>query len=151
MMDKMSIFNKFMRKEKIKAVKDNSKKNIEVSFDLSELEFLSLLNIPELIKERVQKTRGILKQKVIEVVGIEVGSNEWKDIVRLQTLVSSEPETVKQIQDAKRIFNRVYGMKIDLSFSKEELKTIIDAGGVHSPAVDSLKSRLSKIRNNPDD
>jgi hypothetical protein len=147
MMNKMSIFNKLIKKEKIESVDKNLKDNIKVSFDLSELQFLYLLKIPESIKERVQKTRNILKQKAKELVGIEVGSKEWGDIVRLQTLISSDPETSKQIQDAKEIFNRVYGMKIDLSFSREELKTIIDAGGVYGPSVDSLKSKLSRILN----
>jgi hypothetical protein len=147
-MNKMGIFNKLIKKEKIESVDKNVKDKVEVSFDLSELQFLSLLKIPESMKERVQNTRSILKQKVKEVVGIEVGSKEWEYIVRLQTLVSSDPETSKQIQDAKRIFNKVYGLKIDLSFSKDELKTIIDAGGVYSPSVDSLKSKLSRIHNN---
>ena len=106
-MNKMGIFNRLIKKEKIESIDKNVKDKVEVSFDLSELQFLYLLKIPESMKERVQKTRGILKQKAKELLGIEVGSKEWEDIVRLQTLVSSDPETSKQIQEAKMIFNKV--------------------------------------------
>ncbi len=133
-------------KGKTQKVEEKNKSKIEVSLDLGELETLSLFfSLHEQLQKQFRQASKMLEQKVLEYVGIEVGSKEFKDMIRLQTLVSSDPETAKLIQNAKETYNRVYGIKVAMDFNKDEIKSIADYGGLFGPSVDALRRKFSEV------
>ena len=141
--DKMGIFDKLRKKDKTQKVEEKNKAKIEVSLDIGELETLDVFWLPEELKERFGKVKKMLEQKVLENVGIEVGSKEFGDMIRLQTLVSSDPETATLIQNAKETYNRVYGIKVVLGFNKNEIKSIADCKASCGTSVDALRRKFS--------
>lgn len=142
------------KKEETKAVEEKAERKIEVSFNLGELEdigiFLSSFASPGELR-RVGNARKMLEQKILEIVGIEVGSKEFKEMARLRRLVSSDPETSRLIRNATETYSRVYGMRVTMDFSTAELKSMIDAskGEVHGGGVDvdGLRRKLSEAYN----
>jgi len=142
----MGLFGKHFgkNKEETKNVEAKAAGQAELSFDLAELELLSIFAPPGELKEKVENARKMLKQKVLETVGIEVGSQQFKDMIRLQTLVSSDPETSRLIRNAKETYSRVYGMKVAMNFSEDQIKNIIDSGKhTCGPSADVLRRKLS--------
>ncbi len=137
--------NKKANKEKTQKVEEKNKSKIEVSLDLGELEFLRLFSLHEQLKERIRQAQKMLEQKVLKNVGIEVGSEEFKNMIRLQTLVSPDAGTARLIQDAKDTYNRVYGIKVVMGFKKDEIKSIADYEGVHGPSADALRRKFSEV------
>jgi hypothetical protein len=145
--DKMGAFGKLFgkRKEETKNVEEKTKGKIELSFNLEELGLLSIFAPPGELTERVENARKMLKQKMLETVGIELGSKEFKDMIRLRTLVSSDPETSRLIRNAKETYSRIYGMSVTMNFTEEQIKNIIDSSKhTCGPSADALRRKLSE-------
>jgi hypothetical protein len=114
----LGFFSRRSREEPKKVPSPDEKK--ELSLNLSDLEFISILKISEEGKKRVSDAREMLKKKALEVCGTAPGTDEFKDIVRMQTLVSSDPKTAELISQAKRTYSCVYGLNVIMNFTKRD-------------------------------
>jgi hypothetical protein len=89
----MGFFRSRSRKEPESISSGDERK--ELSLNLSDLQFISILKLSEEVKKRVSDAREMLKKKALEICGTAPGTDEFKDIVRMQTLVSSDPKPGK--------------------------------------------------------
>jgi TFIIF-interacting CTD phosphatase-like protein len=142
----MGLFRR--RKEKGSGSGPSEGEKKELSLNLSDLDFLSILNLTEESKKRVNDAREMLKKKALEICGTAPGSDEFKDIVRMQTLVSSDPKTAELISQAKRTYRCVYGLKVSMGFSKKEIGEMIESSkSVYGSWADGMRSKLSNAIN----
>lgn len=117
----------------------------ELSLNLSELQFISILKLSEEVEKRVSDAREMLKKKALEVCGTAPGTDEFKDIVRMQTLVSSDPKTAELISQAKRTYRCVYGLNVIMRFTRKEIEEMIESSkSIHGSWGDDTRNKLSK-------
>jgi uncharacterized linocin/CFP29 family protein len=121
----MGIFGR--KKEKTPGSTSEGSDKRELSLNLSDLNFIGIVNLPQEIKDRVKNAENMLKSNALKVCGVAPGSDEFKEIVKLQTLVSSDPETAELISQAKRKYSCVYGLKVNMSFTRREIEEIIES------------------------
>ena len=119
---KMGIFDKFRKKKEEKAQISNQSSGVkrEVSFDISDLGLLSGLAPSEELSERFSNARKMLKQKILENWKVDVDSQDYEELIKLRSLVSSDPETSERIFQAKETYKHVLGTVAVLDFDKEE-------------------------------
>ncbi len=116
----------------------------EVSFDIEDLKFLKAFIKPEELKERFEKAIETHKQKIMKITGIDVDSQEFKDLIKLRTLRSSDPEMAEKIRQSKEAYSKVYGTKVVMEFTSEELAIIRESiKGSQGPWMDDLRRRLA--------
>jgi len=142
----MGLFGKDSEKTDSGTSGDSGK--IELHLNLSDLEFISIVKLPEEIKKRISDARVMLKEKAMEVCGVAPGSDKFKEIVRMQTLVSTDPKTAELIYQAKQSYRCVYGLKVNMSFTKKEIEEIIESSKpVCGPWADDMRRKLSDAIN----
>lgn|GEM_PF-3425023 len=142
---KVGIFGRFRKKkEKTKKQDKPSNGSKEVSLDIEDLRFLGALVKPEELKERLKKAEKTHRQKILDVLGIDVDSKEFKDLLKLRTLRSSDPEMAEKIHQAKEAYNKVYGTRVVLKFTREELEILRESIKLSRGSwMDDLRRRLS--------
>ena len=115
-----------------------------MSFDIEDLKFISALVKPEELKERFEKAVEMHKQKIMDITGIDVDSQEFKNLIKLRTLRSSDPEMAEKIRQSKEAYSKVYGTKVVMEFTSEELAIIRESiKGSQGPWMDDLRRRLA--------
>ena len=141
----MGIFGRFRKKkEKPKEHRKPFKGKKEVSFDIEDLKFLRAFVTPEELKERFEKAVEMHKQKIMNITGIDVDSQEFKNLIKLRTLRSSDPEMPEKIRQSKEAYNKVYGTKVVMEFTSEELAIIRESiKHSHGSWMDDLRRRLA--------
>ena len=141
----MVIFRRRKEKESDASSKETDK--VELSLNLSDLDFISMVNLPQEINDRIKSAKDMLKSKALQICGVAPGSDEFKDIVRLQTLVSSDPETAELIRQAKQKYNCVYGLKVNMGFTKKQIQEMVESSkSICGPWADEMRQKLlSKI------
>ena len=146
---KMGIFDRFRKKkEETKEHEKPSNGSKEVPFDIEDLRFLGALAKSEELKERFKKAEKIHKQKILDTLGIDVDSKEFKELIKLRTLRSSDPETAEKIQQAIETYNKVYGTRVVMKFARQELEILRESIKLsHGPWMDDLRRRLSDPTN----
>jgi hypothetical protein len=117
----------------------------ELSLNLSDLEFISILKISEEVKKRINDAREMLKKKALEVCGTAPGTDEFKDIVRMQTLVSSDPKTAELISQAKRTYRCVYGLNVVMNFTVKDIEDMIESSkSIYGSWGDGTRHKMKK-------
>ncbi len=140
----MGIFRR--RKEKASDVNSHEDDRVELSLNLSDLDFIGMTGLPSEVKDRIKNAKDMLKSKALQICGVAPGSDEFKDIVRLQTLVSSDPETAEIIHQAKQKYSCVYGLKVNMSFTRKEIKEMIESSKpICGPWADEMRGKLSSM------
>jgi len=138
----MGIFGR--KKEKASGVTSQGGDSRELSLNLSDLDFISIVNLPQEMKDRIKSAEDMLKSKALQICGVAPGSDEFKDVVRLQTLVSSDPGTAELIRQAKQKYSCVYRLKVNMSFTRKEIEEIIESSkSVCGPWADEVRRKLS--------
>jgi len=138
----MGIFGR--KKEKASNVTSQGGDSRELSLNLSDLDFIGIVNLPQKMKDRIKSAEDMLKSKAFQICGVDPGSDEFKEVVRLQTLVSSDPETAELKRQAKQKYNCVYGLKVNMSFTRKEIEEIIGSSkSVCGPQADETRRKLS--------
>ena len=111
-------------------------KKVGANLNMFDLGFLSAFASSPELADRMKKAEMMLKQKVQEDLGLEVGSPEWKDMTKMQYWVSSDPKMAEQIRRAKDILRLVNGMVVVMDLTKDEIEGLINRikgmGGVDS-------------------
>ena len=139
----MGFFRSRSRKEPESISSGDERK--ELSLNLSDLQFISILKLSEEVKKRVSDAREMLKKKALEICGTAPGTDEFKDIVRMQTLVSSDPKTAELISQAKRTYRCVYGLNVIMSFTRKEIEEMIESSkSIYGSWGDDTRNKLSK-------
>jgi hypothetical protein len=139
----MGFFKRRSEKEQKEVLSSDEKK--ELSLNLSDLQFISILKISEEVKKRVSDAREMLKKKALEICGTAPGTDEFKDIVRMQTLVSSDPKTADLISQAKQTYRCVYGLNVIMSFTRKEIEEMIESSkSIYGSWGDDTRNKLSK-------
>ncbi len=142
----MGLFGRRKEKASASGLSEGEKK--ELSLNLSDLDFLSILKLSEESKKRVNDAREMLKKKALEICGTAPGTDEFKDIVRMQTLISSDPKTAELIRQAKMTYRCVYGLKVNMNFSKKEIEEFIESSkSVYGSWADDMRKKLSDAVN----
>jgi hypothetical protein len=142
----MGIFGKFGKKNEEKAQVSNQSSGVkrEVSFDISDLGLLGGLAPSEELKERFNDARKMLKQKILENWRGDVDSQDYKEMIKLRTLVSPDIETSERIFQAKETYKHVLGTVAVLDFDKGELEGLVGCiKGMCGSGVEELQSKLS--------
>jgi len=141
----LGIFDRLRKKkEKTKEHRKSFQGKKEVAFDIEDLKFLGALVKPEELKERFEEAVEMQKQKIMNVTGIDVDSQEFKDLIKLRTLRSSDPEMAEKIRQSKEAYNKVYGTKVVMEFTSEELAIIRESiKGSRGPWMGDLRRRLA--------
>ncbi len=138
----MGIFKR--KKEKVPGGTSQDGDKRELSLNLSDLDLISLASLPPEIRDRIKDAENMLKDKALKVCGVAPGSDEFKDIVRLKTLVSSDPKTAELISQAKQKYSCVYGLKVNMSFTRKEIEEIIESSkSACGPWADEVRNKLS--------
>lgn len=138
----MGIFGR--KKEKTPGGTSQEGDKREISLNLSDLDFIGIVNLPQEIKDRIKDAENMLKGKALKVCGVTPGSDEFKQVVRLQTLVSSDPETAELISQAKQKYSCVYGLKVNMNFTRKEIEEIIESSkSICGPWADEVRRKLS--------
>ena len=138
----MGIFGR--KKEKIPENVSKVGNKKELSLNLSDLSLIGLVNLSQDMKERIKGVKDMLKSKALEVCGVAPDSDEFKDIARMQTLVSSDPVTAELIRQAKQKYSCVYGLRVNMSFTRNEIEEIIESSkSVCGPWADEARRKLS--------
>jgi len=138
----MGFFRSRSRKEPESISSGDERK--ELSFNLSDLDLLSMVKMPEELKKRVRDARDMLDKKALEICGVSPENDKFKEIARMQTLVSSDPKTAYLISQAKQTYGCVYGLNVSMSFSKKEIEEFTESSkSIHGPWADGVRSKLS--------
>ena len=98
---------------------------VKVELGLGNLDMLSAFAPTDEMKARLSKSLTMLKEKARENWGIEIDSNEYKDMIRMRTWVSSDPVMAEKIGQANQITSQVINMQVVEEFTREEIETII--------------------------
>lgn len=141
----MGLFGRFGKK-KGKTMEHDKPSNgsKEVSFDIEDLRFLGALAKSEELKERFKRAEKMLNQKILDNLGVDVDSKEFKELIKLRTLISSDPETAEKIHQAREAYNKVYGTRVVMEFTREELGILRESIKFsHGTWMDDLRRRLS--------
>ena len=141
----MGIFGRFRKKkEKPKEHNKPFKGKKEVSFDIEDLDFLGAFAKSEELKERFEKAKNMQKQKILDIFGIDVDSEEFKKLIKFRTLSSSDPKMVENIRRSREVYSKVYGTKVVVEFTREELESLRKSiEGLHGSWTDDLRRRLA--------
>ena len=133
------------RKENVSGSGSSEGEKKELSLNLSDLGFLSVLKLSEESKKRVNDAMEMLNKKALEVCGTAPGTDEFKDIVRMQTLVSSDQKTAELISQAKRTYSCVYGLNVNMSFNRKEIEEMVESSkSIYGSWGDDTRRKLSK-------
>lgn len=140
----MGLLDRFRKKKEKTIVNRRSSETNKASFSVEDLEWLAVLAPSEELKERFRNAKNMLKQKILEHWKVDIDSKEFKDLIKLRTLVSSDPKMSEKISLARKIYNQVYGTVVTLDFNNDELKALIDSTkGMCGPYADGLRRKLS--------
>lgn len=138
----MGIFGR--KKEKILGNVSKVGDKKEQSLNLSDLSLRGLVNLPQEMEEKIKSAKDMLKSKALEICGVAPDSDEFKDIARMQTLVSSDPATAELIRQAKQKYSCVYGLKVNMSFTRKEIEVIVESSkSICGPWADEVRRKLS--------
>jgi hypothetical protein len=118
-------------------------KKVEANLNMYDLGFLSAFASSPELADRMKKAEMMLKQKVQENWGVEVGSPEWEDMTKMQHWVSSDPEMAEKIRRAKEILRLVDGMVVAMELTKDELEGLMN-GIKGFGGVDDMRRRLQE-------
>jgi hypothetical protein len=141
----LGIFGRF-RKKKGKPKEHNKpfKGKKKVSFDIADLGMLGAFAKSEELKELFEKTKNTHKQKILDMYGIDIDSEEFKKLIKLRTLRSSDPKMMEDIRRSKEVYSKVYGTKVVMEFTREELESLRKSiGSLGGSWMDDLRRRLS--------
>lgn len=123
-------------------------KTAKAKLNMFDLEFLSAFASSTELKERMKKAELMLKQKAKENWDVEVGSDNWKEMIKMRTWVSRDPKIAEQIRQANDISRLVSGMVVEMDLTKDELEGLMnrieDMGGVDDMQR-KLKDAHSKL------
>jgi len=123
-------------------------KTAKANLNIFDLEFLSAFASSPELKERMKKAELMLKQKAKENWDVEVGSDNWKEIIKMRTWVSRDPKIAEQIRQANDISRLVSGMVVEMDLTKDELEGLMNRiegmGGVDDMQR-KLKDALSQL------
>lgn len=98
----------------------------------------------EELKELFEKTKNTHKQKILDMYGIDIDSEEFKKLIKLRTLRSSDPKMMEDIRRSKEVYSKVYGTKVVMEFTREELESLRKSiGSLGGSWMDDLRRRLS--------
>ena len=141
----MGIFGRF-RKKKEEPKEDNKlftgKK--EVSFDIEDLNMLGAFAKSEQLKELLEKTKNTHKKKILDMFGVDVDSEDFKKLMKLRTLLSSDPKMVEDIRRSREVYSKVYSTKVVMEFTGEELRILRKSiEGLGGSWMDDLRRRLA--------
>lgn len=77
----MGIFGR--KKEKTPGGTSQGGDKRELSLNLSDLNFIGIVNLPQEIRDRIKDAKNMLKEKALEIFGVAPGSDQFKQLVRL--------------------------------------------------------------------
>ena len=141
----MGIFGRF-RKKKEKPIEHNKpfKGKKKVSFDIEDLGMLGAFAKSEELKELLEKAKNTHKQKILDMFGIDVDSEEFKKLIKLRTLSSSDPQMRADIRRSREVYSKVYGTKVVLEFTRGELESLRNSiKGLGGSWMEDLRRRLA--------
>jgi hypothetical protein len=139
----MGIFGR-RREKRVPGARPERDDRIKLFFNLSDLEFLGLVKLSSEMSDRIKSIRNMLNDKALQICGVAPGSDEFKDIARLQTLVSSDPATAELIRQAKQKYSCVYGLKVNMSFTRKEIEAVVELSkSICGPWADEVRRKLS--------
>ena len=141
----MGIFGRFRtKKEKPKENDKPFKGKKRVSFDIEDLDMLGAFAKSEELKELLEKTKNTHKQKILDMYGIDVDSEEFKKLIKLRTLRSSDPKMAEDIRRSREVYSKVYGTKVVMEFTREELESLRKSiGSLGGSWMNDLRRRLA--------
>ncbi len=123
-------------------------KTAKANLNIFNLEFLSAFASSTELKDRMKKAELMLKQKAKENWGVEVGSDNWKEMIKMRTWVSRDPKMAEQIRQGNDISRLVSGMVVVIDLTKDEIEGLMNRiegmGGVDDMQR-KLKDALSQL------
>jgi len=98
----------------------------------------------EQLKKLLEKTKNTHKKKILDMFGIDVDSEEFKKLMKLRTLRSSDPKMAEDIRRSREAYSKVYGTKVVIEFTGEELRILRKSiEGLGGSWMDDLRRRLA--------
>ena len=123
-------------------------KTAKANLNIFNLEFLSAFASSTELKDKMEKAELMLKQKAKENWGVEIGSDNWKEMIKMRTWVSRDPKMAEQIRQANDISRLVSGMVVEMDLTKDEIEGLLNRiegmGGVDDMQR-KLKDALNKL------
>jgi len=98
---------------------------VKLSLNMHNLEFLSAFSSSPELKARLKNDLIMLKQKARENWGVDVDSQEYKEMWKMTHWVSSDPAMAEKIRRAVDITTQVKGMSVEIELAREEVEDLI--------------------------
>ena len=141
----MGILGRFRKKkEKPEEHGKSFKGKKEVSFDIEDLDFLGAFAESEELKLRFKNAKDMHKQKILDMFGMDVDNEEFEKLLKLRTLRSSDPKMAEDIRRSREVYNKVYGTKVVMELTREELESLRKSiGRLGGSYADDLRRKLA--------